>query len=67
MIKTLKPKLKCLPTNYVAHTTAQLRFIYSCMYYNVHGLNSGLGRTEKYVKNAYVSGHNKTKGWNSNC
>jgi len=38
------------------------------MYYNVHGLNSGLGHMEKYVKNARVSEPDKTlRGWKSKC
>ena len=31
----------------MVHTLAQFMFIYSSMYYNVHGLNSGLGHVEK--------------------
>ena len=50
-INTLKPKTE-LPTFCIAHTWAQLRFIYSCMYYNIRSLNSGLGCREKYVKNS---------------
>lgn len=62
----MKPKPK--QTFCVAHTPAQLVFMYLSMYYNVHGSNSGLGHMEKYVKCAQVSGPNKMlKGWNSIC
>ena len=55
------------PRSCAAHTRPQLRFIYSCMYYIVHGLNSGLGRVEKYLKHSRISGPDETvKGWNSN-
>jgi len=47
------------PTFCMAHIPAQLGFIDSCMYYNIHGLKLCFSRKEKHVKNAWVSGPDK--------
>ena len=47
-------KARSLPTCYAAHARAQLVPIYSCTYYNVDDLHSGLGCVEMFDEQSSV-------------